>query len=108
MATMTIDEMLEACDAITDARQLLNKTKVKIVPQSPDLKVYLATIAWVNQPTVKIEMTILGITKQSAGDKVRELLDHDGYDTDDSNFCLFLKEIEGPFKAGFVIARHGG
>ena len=114
---MTIDEMLEACDAITDARQLLNKTKVKMVPKSPDLKVYLALISWdgpvppripskTNPPN--IEMTILAITKQSAEDKVREILGDDGYAVDDVNFLLHLREIEGPFKAGFVISRNGG
>lgn len=101
---MTIDEMLDACDKINGARNLLNQTK--IVPQQPDdLKVYLATISWVGQPT-KIKMTILGLTQMTAGDKVREILADDGYDTDDVNFRLFLKEIEGPFKAGFVISRN--
>lgn len=102
---MTIEEMLDACDAIKDARDVL-KGQVKMVPQqAPDLKVYLAMVSWDGQTSPNLEMTILGITKQSAEDKVRELLDDDGYDTDDTNFRLYLKEVVGPFKAGFVIAK---
>ena len=83
-----------------------------------ELKVYLALISWdggfappripskTNPPN--IEMTILALTMMSAGDKVREILGDDGYAVDDVNFLLHLREIEGPFKAGFVISRNGG
>ena len=77
--TMTIDEMWDACQTINEARQLLNKTK--IVPKSPDLKVYCARASWDGQTSPNIEITILAITKQTAEDKVREILDDGGYDT---------------------------
>lgn len=99
-----------ALKGIHDAAQKLSQ-------QHEDLKVYLALISWdgparpripskTNPP--RIEMTILAITKQSAEDKVREILGDDGYSIDDVNFLLHIREITGPFKAGFVIARHGG
>lgn len=68
-----------------------------------ELKLFLALIQFRSQHD--IEMTILHTDQQTAQLEVIDILEQDGYKMGDT-LNLVVKEIDGPFQAGFVISRN--
>lgn len=92
------------CNTCLRARELYEGG---IPPLKPRLKVYVALIHFPNDPRIpKIEITLLDTNQAEVGPTVRQILQADGYDPGEA--MMTVDEIEGPFEAGFVIARHGG
>ena len=72
-----------------------------------ELKLFLALVSFNGPddgPIPNIEMTILHTTQANAQIEVLEILEQDGYRLDGIN--IVVREIDGPFKAGFVISRN--
>lgn len=72
-----------------------------------ELKLFLALVSFDGPddgPIPNIEMTILHTTQANAQIEVLEILEQDGYKIDGINIVVI--EIDGPFKAGFVISRN--
>lgn len=83
--------------------------RISTVAQEEALNVYLVLVSFDgpdDMPIPKIEITILHTAYQSAGVEVTKILKDQGYPTHGMN--ITVKEIHGPFEAGYVIARHGG
>jgi len=78
-------------------------TNLTDVPTSVELKLFMALIQFRGQPD--IEMTILHVTQQKAQLEVIDILEQDGYKMGDT-INLVVREIDGPFRAGFVISRN--
>ena len=78
------------------------------IPSSkPTLKLFQVLIHFPNQGQMpNIEMIILESNKAEVGSTVRRILTGDGYDAGEA--MMTTHEIEGPFGAGFIVARHGG
>lgn len=71
------------------------------------LKVFQVLIKWPNVGRMpNIEMTLLDVNGKEVGYTVRGILEADGYDVGEA--IMNVNEIEGPFDAGFVLARNGG
>lgn len=56
-------------------------------------------------PIPNIEITLLDTNERAAGWTVTNILEKDGYDITEME--LHIKEIKGPFEAGYVISRYG-
>lgn len=68
----------------------------------PTLKVFHVRIAD-TASTFKMQMTLLHFDVADAEAEIRALLKDQGYDVD--TLSIMAKELDGPFRAGYILAR---